>query len=110
MAIIKKTTMKSVDNNVERREDLCSVGENINWCNHCGQEYGGSLSNSTSCIYLKKPKTLNKIDMCIPMLIAALFAIAKTWKQFNCHQGTMNKENAVYVYIGYGFSSGHVWM
>ena len=87
MAIIKKT-MKNVDNNVERREDLCTVGENINWCSHCGEQYGGSLHNSTSGIYLKKPKTLNKKDMCIPMLIAALFAIAKTWKQFNFHQGT----------------------
>ena len=52
--------MKSIDNNVERREDLCTVDENINWCSHCGGQYEGSLSNSTSGIYLKKSKTLNK--------------------------------------------------
>ena len=35
-------------------------------------------------IYLEKMKTLNQKDTCNPMFIAALFTIAKTWKQPKC--------------------------
>ena len=35
-------------------------------------------------IYLKKTKTLIRKDACTPMFIAALFTIAKTWKQPKC--------------------------
>ena len=32
-------------------------------------------------IYLKKPKTLTQKDIYTPMFLAALFTIAKIWKQ-----------------------------
>ena len=35
-------------------------------------------------IYMKKRKTLIQKDTCIPVLIAALFMIAKMWKQPKC--------------------------
>ena len=35
-------------------------------------------------IYAEKTKTLIEKDKCIPMFIAALFTIAKTWKQPKC--------------------------
>ena len=35
-------------------------------------------------IYLEKTKTLIPKDTCTPMSIAALFTIAKTWKQPKC--------------------------
>ena len=35
-------------------------------------------------IYLKKPKTLIQKDISIPMFSAALFTIAKIWKQPKC--------------------------
>ena len=35
-------------------------------------------------IYLKKAKTLIWKDLCTSMFIAALFTIAKIWKQFKC--------------------------
>ena len=35
-------------------------------------------------IYPEKTKTLIREDICIPMFIAALFMIAKTWKQPKC--------------------------
>ena len=35
-------------------------------------------------IYPKKMKTLIHIDICIIMLLAALFAIARLWKQPKC--------------------------
>ena len=30
---------------VEKREPSCTVGGNINWYSHCGEQYGGSLRN-----------------------------------------------------------------
>ena len=27
---------------VEKRELLCTVGENLDWCSHCGNQYGGA--------------------------------------------------------------------
>ena len=35
-------------------------------------------------IYLEKMKTLIQKNICTPMLISALFTIAKTWKQPKC--------------------------
>ena len=35
-------------------------------------------------IYPKEIKTLTQKDICTPMFIAALFTIAKTWKQPKC--------------------------
>ena len=28
---------------VEKREPSCTVGGNVNWCGHYGEQYGGSL-------------------------------------------------------------------
>ena len=25
---------------MEKREPLCTIGENVNWCSHYGKEYG----------------------------------------------------------------------
>jgi len=30
---------------VEIREPSGTTGENVNWCNHCGKQYGVSLQN-----------------------------------------------------------------
>ena len=35
-------------------------------------------------IYLKKPETLIQKNLCTPTFIAALFTIAKIWKQPKC--------------------------
>ena len=35
-------------------------------------------------IYLKEIKSLGQRDICTPMFTAALFTIAKTWKQPKC--------------------------
>ena len=72
---------------VEKREPLYTFGGNVNWCSHCGKQYG-SFSKKTLKIelpyelgiYPKKPKTLIHKDTCTPMFIAALFIIAKVWK------------------------------
>ena len=43
MTLIKKSTNAGED--VERREPLYSVGGNVNWSSHYGEQYGGSLKN-----------------------------------------------------------------
>jgi len=35
-------------------------------------------------VYLKNTKTLIQKDKCTPILMAALFTTAKTWKQSKC--------------------------
>ena len=35
-------------------------------------------------IYLKKPETLIRKNICTPMFIAALFTVVKIWKQPKC--------------------------
>ena len=33
--------MTCIGEDEEKREPLCTVGGNVNWCNHCGKQYGG---------------------------------------------------------------------
>ena len=40
LLINQQTT--SVDEDVEKREPLCIVGRNANWCSHCGKQNGVS--------------------------------------------------------------------
>ena len=32
----------NVEEGVERKEHFYMVGGNVNWCSHCGKQYGGS--------------------------------------------------------------------
>ena len=46
MAIIKKNPQtKIAGEGVERREPSYSVGWNVYWYSHYGEQYGGSLKN-----------------------------------------------------------------
>ena len=77
-----------------KKELSYTVGENVNRCSHYGEQYGGRFLKKTKNrvtidpaiplqgIYLKK--TLIQKDTCTPMFIAALFTIARTWKQPKC--------------------------
>ena len=42
ITIIKKTEIVSVGEDVEKREHLCTVGGNVNWCGHYRKHYGVS--------------------------------------------------------------------
>ena len=86
-----------------------TVGGNVN-CSHYGEQYEGSLKKLKTelpydqaipllCIYLEK--TLIWKDTCIPVFTAALFTIAKTWKQPKQQPDRrMNKENVGHIYNG----------
>ena len=45
MAIIKVYTITNVGEDVEKREPSYIVGENLNWCSHCGKQYEGVSKN-----------------------------------------------------------------
>ena len=42
MAIIKMSTINAGED-VEKWEPSYTVGDNVNWCTHCGELYRGSL-------------------------------------------------------------------
>ena len=49
-------------------------------------------------IYLEKMKTLTQEDTCTPLFIAALFTIARTWKQLKCPLTDEWIEKTWYIY------------
>ena len=45
MAIIKNLQIVNAGEGVEKKEPSYLVGENVNWYNHYGEQYGSSLKN-----------------------------------------------------------------
>ena len=78
---------------VEKREYSCTLSGNVNWYSHYGRWYGDSLKKTRNKT-IKWPSNPtakhipwgNQIekDTCIPLFTAALFTIARTWKQPGC--------------------------
>ena len=78
---------------VEKRECPCTVGGNVNWYNLYGRRYGDSLKKTrnkppydpaTPLLHIYPEETRVEKYTCIPLFIAALFTIARTWKQPRC--------------------------
>ena len=51
-------------------------------------------------IYLKRPKTLIRKNICTPMFIAVLFTIAKAWKHLRCPSVDEWIKKLLYIYTG----------
>ena len=75
---------------MEKKDPSYTVGGNVNWCSHYGDQYGGSLNKlkielsydpTIPLLGIYREKTLIRKGICTPMFTAALFTIAKTWKQ-----------------------------
>ena len=94
MAIIKKSPNNKGWRGCGEKGTLpYIVGGNVNWYNHCGEQYGGSLRKlniklpydlAISLLGIFSEKTIIQIDTCTPVFIAALFTKARTWKQPKC--------------------------
>ena len=77
---------------MEKREPSCTVGGNVNWYSHYGEQFGNTLEIYTELPYdpavpllgIYPDKTLLKRDTCTCMFIAALVTVAKTWKEPKC--------------------------
>ena len=59
MATSKSLQIINAREGVEKSEPSYTVGKNVNWCSHCGKEFGGSL---------KKLKIEMPCDPAIPLL------------------------------------------
>ena len=77
---------------MEKRERSCTVGRYVNGYSHYERWYGflkklGIKPQNDPAIPLLgmyPEETKIEKDTCIPLLIAALFTIARTWKQPRC--------------------------
>ena len=92
---------------MEKREPSYIVGGTVSWCSHYGEHYGGSLKKlkielpynpviTLLGIYLEK--TIIQKDTCTPMFTAALFTIARTWKQRKCPSSEEWIKKMWYIY------------
>ena len=76
-----------------QREPSHTVGENVNLYNHYGKLYGGSSKKikrelpydlAIPLLDIYPEKTIIQKVSCTKIFIAALFTIARTWKQPKC--------------------------
>ena len=86
---------------MEKWELSYTVGGNVNWYNHYGEQYGSSLksSNSTPGHISRENHTSKDIGALI--VIAALFTTIKAWKQLEC---SLTKE---WIKMWYIYTMGH---
>ena len=100
--ILKNLQITNAREGVEKRKPSYTVGGNVNWCSHYGEEYRGSSKKLKSCDGIQQSYcwTYIQTDTCTLMFIAALFTKAKTWKQPTCPltDEWINKMWCVYIY------------
>ena len=78
---------------LEKKEPSYTVGGNVNWCSHYGEQYGAFLKKlkielpydpAIPILDIYPEKTIIQKDTCTPIFVAALFTIARMWKQPKC--------------------------
>ena len=78
---------------VKEKEPSCTAGRNVIRYDHYGRWCRDSLKNleirlphdpTIPLPGMHPEKTITEKDMCIPVFTAALFTIARTWKQPGC--------------------------
>ena len=93
MAIIKSLQTINAGEGVEKREPSYAVGGSANWYSHYGEQCGDSLKKlgielpynpAIQLLGILPEETRIERDKCTPMFIAALSAMARTWKQLKC--------------------------
>ena len=89
----KRQEITNVGEDVEKREPSYTVGGTVNWCSHYGKTVWRFLKKlkielpydpAIPVLGIYPEKTTIQKDTCIPMFTAALFTIARTWKQPKC--------------------------
>ena len=92
---------------MEKREPSYTVGGNANQYSHYGEQCGDSLKKmqielpydpEISLLGIHTEETRIERDICIPMFIAALFIIARTWKQPRCLSADEQIRKLWYIY------------
>ena len=106
IVIIKSLQTITAGECVEKREPSYTVGGNANQDSHYGEQCGDSLKNwKQNCLMIQQSHcwayTLRKPEgkeTRTPMFIAALFIIARTWKQPRCPSADEWKRKLWYIY------------
>ena len=92
---------------MEKRETSYTVGGNANQYSHYGEQFGDSLKKleielpydpATPLLGIHTKETRSERDMWTPMFIAALFIIARTWKQPRCPSADKWVRKLWYIY------------
>ena len=93
-----------------KREPSYTVGGNVSWCSHYGKQYGKLFlrklkielpyDTAIPLLGIYPDKILIQKDTCTPMFTAALFIIAKTWKQPKCPSSDEWIKKMVHIYNG----------
>ena len=93
MAIIKSLQTINAGEGVEKREPSYTVGGSANWYSHYGEQCGDSLKKlgielpydpAIPWLGIYPKETRTERDSYTPVPTAALFTIARTWKQPRC--------------------------
>ena len=109
VAIINNSTTSNGREDMQKRELSFTLGGILNWYNHYGKQYTGTLENSIQNYHMTQQShfwayiqtKLSLKDTCTSMLIAALFTEAKMWKNLNAHRqisGLQRCGVCVYIY------------
>ena len=78
---------------MEKRQCTCTVGRDVNRYSHYGRRYGDFLKKleitppydpAIPLLGIYPEETRVEKDTCAPLFIAALYTIARTWKQRRC--------------------------
>ena len=87
LKIIRASTTRKV------WESFPTVGGKVSWCSHCEEQHKGSPQKSTNelphdpatpLLGIYPKKTIIRNDPRTPVFTAALYTIARTWKQLRC--------------------------
>ena len=92
---------------MEKREPSYTVGGDANQYSHYGEQCGDSLKKleielpydpAILLLGIHTEETRIERDTCTPMFIAALFIIARTWKQPRCPSADEWIRNLWYIH------------
>ena len=93
---------------MKRRESSYTVGGYVNWYSCYGEQYGNFFKKlkiellydlAIPLLGIYPDKSIIKKDTCTSVFIAALFTIARTWKQPKCPSTDEWIKKMWYMYI-----------
>ena len=82
------------------RKDIGLAKKFVWLMNTCSIKFLVKMKNVSFIYYLKPKELFGQPNMCTPMFIAALFTIAKTWKQPKCPSTDKWIKKMWYIYSG----------